>query len=64
MKEPVRLCDGDVFEREAIARWLQSHRTNPLTNLPLQNLTLTPDRALRCAIEECAEKADRACWGV
>ena len=54
MVDPVRTIDGDVFEREAITRWLQLRRTNPLTNMPIQNLILTPDRALKGAIEECA----------
>ena len=33
-----------------------ARRIDPLTNLPLRSLELTPDRTLRTAIEECARQ--------
>ena len=54
MVDPVRTVDGNVYEREAISRWLQQRRTSPMTNMRLPSLVLTEDRALRAAIEESA----------
>ncbi|CAD7930864.1 unnamed protein product [Amoebophrya sp. A25] len=64
LTDPVLCDDGYTYEREAIATWLQQARReiddwtgfpapprSPLTNLPLRSLTLTPNIALRQAIE-------------
>lgn len=52
MTDPVQVVGGDTFEREAIARWLASHDTSPMTNEQLASKALTPNRALRDAIEQ------------
>ena len=52
MRDPVMCADGHSYEREAIAQWLLTHDTNPVTNGRLPNKTLTPNFALRHAIEE------------
>ena len=46
MHTPVLAADGHTYEREAIEEWLNGHRTSPKTGL-----TLTPNIALRQAIE-------------
>lgn len=52
MREPVIAADGHTYEKTAMERWLAGgHRTSPKTNLPLAHTTLTPNRALRSAIE-------------
>jgi hypothetical protein len=38
------------YEREAIAGWIATHSTSPMTNLPLASMALTPNLALRSAI--------------
>jgi DNA-binding FadR family transcriptional regulator len=40
-----------TYEREAIVRWLASHRTDPSTKLALRRRHLAPNLALRSAIE-------------
>ena len=51
MTDPVSTCDGHTYERAAIAQWLQRNSTSPLTNVPLPTRQLTPNVALRGAIE-------------
>ena len=41
-----------TFERHVIQKWLKKCNTSPVTNLPLPDLELRPNRALRNAIEE------------
>lgn len=50
MADPVVLDDGQTYERSAIAAWLQTHRTSPLTNRSVSG-TMNPNYALRAAIE-------------
>ncbi|CAE7760269.1 PUB51 [Symbiodinium sp. CCMP2456] len=52
MEDPVVASDGTSYERRAIEHWLQSHRTSPLTNLPLASDDLIPNNALRSVIQE------------
>jgi U-box domain len=53
MKDPHIAADGYTYEAEAIKGWLDSgHNTSPMTNLPLLHLELTPNHALRSAIQE------------
>ncbi|XP_078169822.1 U-box domain-containing protein 57-like isoform X2 [Carex rostrata] len=53
MKDPHLAADGYTYEAEAINGWLDGgHETSPMTNLPLEHLELTPNRALRSAIQE------------
>jgi ubiquitin-large subunit ribosomal protein L40e len=52
MRDPVILvASGNTFERSAIENWLENHRTDPITNVELDNLQLIPNRALKEAIE-------------
>ncbi|KAM4024769.1 WD repeat, SAM and U-box domain-containing protein 1 [Anomaloglossus baeobatrachus] len=50
MKEPVIASDGYSYERNAIESWISTKRTSPMTNLPLENLLLTPNRTLKMAL--------------
>ncbi|KAJ3689820.1 hypothetical protein LUZ61_018984 [Rhynchospora tenuis] len=53
MKDPHVAADGYTYEAEAIKGWLDSgHGTSPMTNLPLHHQELTPNYALRSAIQE------------
>jgi hypothetical protein len=45
-------ADGHTYERAAITTWLQSHNTSPLTNVRLAHKKLSPNLALRNAIQE------------
>ena len=47
MVEPVLTCDGQTYERAAIAQWLQTHDTSPLTGEALEDKKLTPNVILR-----------------
>lgn len=52
-EDPVLTIDGHVYERAPIELWFrQGHRTSPLTGANLPSLQLTPDVALKGAIEE------------
>jgi hypothetical protein len=44
------------YEREAIAGWIATHSTSPMTNLPLASMALTPNLALRSAIKEWQQR--------
>ncbi|XP_068101813.1 WD repeat, SAM and U-box domain-containing protein 1 [Hyperolius riggenbachi] len=50
MKDPVMASDGYSYERSAIENWISTRRTSPMTNLPLENLLLTPNRTLKMAL--------------
>ncbi|XP_066432084.1 WD repeat, SAM and U-box domain-containing protein 1 isoform X2 [Eleutherodactylus coqui] len=50
MKDPVIASDGYSYERKAIESWISTKRTSPMTNLPLENLLLTPNRTLKMAL--------------
>jgi len=39
-QDPVITSDGNTYSRAGIERWLQTHGTSPITNLPLANRTL------------------------
>jgi len=52
MEDPVMAADGHTYEAEAIREWLDGHNTSPMTNLPLDNLHLVPNRIVRSAIQE------------
>ena len=60
MRDPVMCADGHSYEREAITEWLLTHDTNPATNAQLPNKTLTPNYALRNAIEEWSSSFAKA----
>ena len=52
MRSPVVCADGHSFERRAIANWLRTKSTNPLTGARLASKTLHPALNLRDAIRE------------
>ncbi|KAF3789273.1 U-box domain-containing protein 52 [Nymphaea thermarum] len=52
MEDPWVAPDGYTYERRAIERWLSNQDTSPMTNLPLPNKNLVPNRALSSAISE------------
>ena len=43
-------ADGHTFERAAIEDWLRDHGTSPVTNLPLPEKRLVPNRALQAIL--------------
>mmetsp|Transcript_2619 Transcript_2619/g.7808 ORF Transcript_2619/g.7808 Transcript_2619/m.7808 type:complete len:101 (+) Transcript_2619:467-769(+) len=51
MIDPVVCAEGHTYEREAIARWLEDNDTSPKTREVLQHKNLTPNIALRQAID-------------
>ncbi|CAA7389682.1 unnamed protein product [Spirodela intermedia] len=53
MQDPVVAADGHTYEDAALRGWLHGGReTSPMTNLKLDNLELTPNHALRFAIQD------------
>jgi hypothetical protein len=52
MDDPVQTVDGHTYERVWIEKWLQGHNTSPLTNVKLLDTKLTPNHALKKAIDE------------
>jgi Mg-chelatase subunit ChlD len=51
MEDPVILEDGHTYDRKSIDTWLTQRRTSPLTNRALSSMALSPNYALRAAIE-------------
>eukprot|EP00002_Diphylleia_rotans_P000853 TRINITY_DN10455_c0_g1_i1.p1 TRINITY_DN10455_c0_g1~~TRINITY_DN10455_c0_g1_i1.p1 ORF type:complete len:889 (+),score=195.27 TRINITY_DN10455_c0_g1_i1:131-2797(+) len=53
MRDPVFAADGYTYERQSIEKWFRmGKKTSPMTNQPLQNLDLTPNRTLKSDISE------------
>ena len=58
MVDPVFTADGSIYERAAITEWFRSFQmrgkapTSPLTNLVLEDLSLTPSPELRVEIQK------------
>jgi uncharacterized protein YegL len=52
IQDPVVAADGQVYGRQAIARWMSIRRSSPLTGLMLEDTELTPDL-------ELTEQADK-----
>ncbi|XP_061959476.1 U-box domain-containing protein 33-like [Populus nigra] len=53
MHDPQVAADGFTYEGEALREWLANGReTSPMTNLRLSHLLLTPNHALRLAIQD------------
>jgi hypothetical protein len=48
-----------TYERAGIEKWLKQSTKSPVTNLPLQNLGLRPNHALRNAIEDWLALAEK-----
>lgn len=56
MEEPVSTTGtGQTYERAAIAKWLESHDTDPMTRETLIDKKLTPNIGIRQAIEHFKE---------
>lgn len=52
MSDPVMVATGHTYDRACIERWLdQGNRTCPATGVKLRHLELTPNFALRSAIQ-------------
>jgi hypothetical protein len=56
MDDPVKVCDGFIYDRDAIEEWFQMHDTSPMTNLKLENKTLTPDHTTANLVKAFREK--------
>ncbi|KAK3206254.1 hypothetical protein Dsin_020300 [Dipteronia sinensis] len=53
MHDPQVAADGFTYEGEALRGWLENGRnTSPMTNLEFSHLHLTPNHALRLAIQD------------
>ena len=52
MHDPVKTADGMTYDRPAIERWLSTHATSPLTNIPLTSRVLVPNAMLRDQIAD------------
>lgn len=52
MSDPVVGSDGHTYERRCIELWLSSHRSSPLTKVPMRKRTLRPNWALRNLISD------------
>uniref|UniRef100_A0A2P2LV02 RING-type E3 ubiquitin transferase n=1 Tax=Rhizophora mucronata TaxID=61149 RepID=A0A2P2LV02_RHIMU len=53
MHDPLVAADGFTYEGEALRAWLENGReTSPMTNLKLSHLHLTPNHAIRLAIQD------------
>lgn len=60
--DPVILATGHTYDRGSIERWLeQGHKTCPVTGMRLRHLELTPNFALRSAIQVGGVLARRPC---
>ncbi len=52
MQDPVMVATGHTYDRACIEKWLhQGNRTCPVTGMRLRHLELTPNYALRTAIQ-------------
>ncbi|XP_056850961.1 putative U-box domain-containing protein 53 [Raphanus sativus] len=50
MNDPCIAADGYTYDRKAIEKWMEDHRSSPVTDSPLENLTLLPNHTLHAAI--------------
>ena len=58
MKYPVMCSDGYIYEKAAIQEWITSRRkTSPMTNLPIEDLTLIPQIELQKKIRDSTSNA-------
>jgi hypothetical protein len=49
---PVMTSDGHTYEKNAIVKWLFRHNTSPMTNIMLENNTLTKNIIVRQYVDE------------
>lgn len=58
MHDPLVAADGFTYEGDALRGWLRNgHETSPMTNLKLSHLNLTPNYALKLAIQDWLRKS-------
>jgi len=61
MRYPVKCSDGHIYEKAAIQEWLTSRRkTSPMTNLPIDDLTLIPQIDLQKKIKESTKQSNKS----
>ena len=60
MKDPVVDAEGNIYEREAIERWLRVQSSSPITNSYLTLEMLRPERELKRAIYKTTGECRRA----
>ena len=59
MTDPVQAADGQTYQRGAIKQWLASpgaRGRSPITNLPLQHTQLTPNYAIKAAVDDWLQR--------
>ncbi|XP_047136348.1 WD repeat, SAM and U-box domain-containing protein 1 isoform X1 [Hydra vulgaris] len=62
MTDPVIAADGYTYERAFISMWLDAgNETSPMTNAPLANRLLVPNRSLKNIIKSYFEPAGSNC---
>ena len=49
--DPVIAEDGHTYERKAITEWITQHGKSPITKKPLSTDRLTPNHAIKDAVE-------------
>ena len=59
MREPVVCADGHTYERRALAHWLRSHDTSPMTGKHIDTLRMTPNYTLKSMIDEHIQNVRR-----
>jgi hypothetical protein len=60
MRNPLIAADGFTYEAEVIKGWLDSGRdTSPMTKSKLRHRHLTPNHALRSAIQEYFQQQEQ-----
>ncbi|MCR9191607.1 MAG: hypothetical protein NXI01_02995 [Gammaproteobacteria bacterium] len=58
MTDPVMTCKGQTYERANIERWFRmGHHSDPISNEPLEDLSLTPNIVLRKIIDTYNSKS-------
>ena len=53
--EPVKMCDGSVFERQAILKWLLKNDYNPVSEKKFENTTTVADVKLAAEVNQYYE---------
>ena len=56
MVEPVVDALGNTYDRDAIQKWLETNDKDPLTNEPLPDKNLNPNKAIKAEIIEYKEE--------
>ena len=52
MRDPVLLCDGSTYDREAIEDWLQKNDTSPMTGTTLESKELRTNLYIKNLIDK------------